>query len=279
MTQGALRNLGAVARVGGSRSRLREANIRSGSCLLRVCLSKPCGRSQHRAGGHSGQNGARPQGRDGRAIRRRSVTPSSLHGQTGSDGAAVPGSRPASTQQLVGRRVWPAAYRDTFGYIFLGANGTGAFWTHSSGNIYDGVVVAALASSTVISDKPPDVPNACADETKPAHAARADRADFAPHRNPARPTRRSARRARPGERPHARRLIPTLIAPPTRLEMMWDRLRPIRQAVGLVSNPLKALYDSLSDEQKAQLNALADSTSARLHADFPLGCLNTKRHS
>jgi hypothetical protein len=61
--------------------------------------------------------------------------------------------------------------------------------------------------------------------------------------------------------------------------MMWDRLRPIRQAVSLVSNPLKALYDSLSDEQKAQLNALADSTSARLHADFPLGCLNTKRHS
>jgi hypothetical protein len=73
-------------------------------------------------------------------------------------------------------------------------------------------------------------------------------------------------------------LIPTLIAPTARLEIMWDRLRPIRQAVGLVSNPLKALYDSLSDEQK-RLNALADSTSAHLHADFPLGCLNTKRPS
>jgi hypothetical protein len=42
--------------------------------------------------------------------------------------------------------------------------GTGAFWTHSSDDIYHGVVVAALASSTVISDKPLDVPNACADE-------------------------------------------------------------------------------------------------------------------
>jgi LTXXQ motif family protein len=74
-------------------------------------------------------------------------------------------------------------------------------------------------------------------------------------------------------------VIPTLIAPTARLEIMWDRLRAIRQAVGLVSTPLKALYDSLSGEQKARLNALADSTSARLHADFPLGCLNTKRHS
>jgi hypothetical protein len=63
----------------------------------------------------------------------------------------------------VGAVYWPAAYRDTFGYIFLGTNGTDAFWTHSSDDIYDGVFVPAMASSTVISDKPLDVPNACAE--------------------------------------------------------------------------------------------------------------------
>ena len=52
-----------------------------------------------------------------------------------------------------------------------------------------------------------------------------------------------------------------------------------RRSLTPISTPLKALYDSVSDEQKARLNALADSTSARLHANFPLGCLNTKRHS
>jgi hypothetical protein len=29
-------------------------------------------------------------------------------------------------------------YRDAFGSIFLGTNGTGAFWTHTSDDIYDG---------------------------------------------------------------------------------------------------------------------------------------------
>jgi hypothetical protein len=37
-------------------------------------------------------------------------------------------------------------------------------------------------------------------------------------------------------------------------------LRAVPQAVGLVSTPLKALYDSLSDEQKTRINALADPT-------------------
>jgi hypothetical protein len=55
----------------------------------------------------------------------------------------------------------------------------------------------------------------------------------------------------------------------------------MRQAVGLVSTPLKALYDSLSDEQKARLNALADSTSARRHDDFlePQACAGSESRS
>jgi hypothetical protein len=62
---------------------------------------------------------------------------------------------------------------------------------------------------------------------------------------------------------------------------MWDRLRAIRQAVGLVSTPLKALYDSLSDEQKARLNALAETKSARRHGDAlePQACAGSESRS
>src|SRR5262252_1968130 len=48
--------------------------------------------------------------------------------------APAPSSPARDERQLsswLGAVYWPAAYRDTFGYIFLGANGTGAFWTHS----------------------------------------------------------------------------------------------------------------------------------------------------
>ena len=66
--------------------------------------------------------------------------------------------------------------------------------------------------------------------------------------------------------------------PTARLEIMrGSGHMPSRDPV---QHPAQSsLYYSPSDEQKARLNALADSTSARLHADFPLGCLNTKRHS
>jgi LTXXQ motif family protein len=51
--------------------------------------------------------------------------------------------------------------------------------------------------------------------------------------------------------------------------------------VGLVRTPLKALYDSLSDEQKARLNALADSTPARRHGDVlePQACTGRESRS
>jgi LTXXQ motif family protein len=171
---------------------------------------------------------------------------------------------------------WPTAYRDTFGYIFLGANGIGAFWTHSSDDIYDGVVVPAMASSAVISDKPLDVPNVCADERNQPMSLEPIERTLHPTE-----TQRALLDAlhdallQASDRMRVScTATPTPLAPPTRLEIMWYRLRAIRQAVGLVRTPLKALYDSLTDEQKARFNALADSASARRHGDVlePQAC-------
>ena len=178
---------------------------------------------------------------------------------------------------------WPAAYRDTFGYIFLGANGTGAFWTHSSDDIYDGVVVPSLVSSTVISDTPIDVPNACTDErNQPMSLGPIERTLHPTETQRARLDALHDALVQASDRMRVSCIVtPTLLAPTARLEIMWDRLRAMRQAVGLVSTPLKALYDSLSDEQKAQLNALADSTSARRHGHVlePQACAGSDSRS
>jgi len=157
---------------------------------------------------------------------------------------------------------WPSAYRDTFGYILSGATEAGAFWTHSSDDIYDAVLVPAMAS-TLLSDKP--AANACADE-------RNQGVSLAPMQRSLRPT--EAQRAlidalgdalaQASDRVRASCTPTSTPASPTaRLETMWDRLRALRQAVGLVRTPLKALYDSLSDEQKARINSLSEATAAR----------------
>jgi hypothetical protein len=196
--------------------------------------------------------------------------------------APAPSSPARDQRQLsswLGAVYWPAAYRDTFGYIFLGANGTGAFWTHSSDDIYDGVFVPAMA----ISDKPLDVPNACADErNQPMSLEPIERTL---HPNETQRARLDALHDVLVQASDRMRVscsaTPTPLAPTARLEIMSDRLRAIRQVVGLVRTPLKALYDSLSDDQKARLNALADSTSARRHGHVlePQACAGIESRS
>jgi LTXXQ motif family protein len=180
-------------------------------------------------------------------------------------------SYPARDQRQLsswlGAVYWPAAYRDTFGYIFLGTNGTDAFWTHSSDDIYDGVFVPAMASSTVISDKPLDVPNSCAGEqNQPMSLEPIERTLHPTETQRARLDALHDALVQASDRMRVSCTAITMpLAPTARLEIIWDRLRAIRQVVGLVRTPLKALYDSLSDDQKGRLNALADSTSARRH--------------
>jgi hypothetical protein len=175
---------------------------------------------------------------------------------------------------------WPAAYRDTFGYILSGANEAGAFWSHSSDDIYDGVFVPAMAS-TLVSDKP--LPDACADERnqfislepmqRTLHPTQAQRALL--------DTLRDAL-AQASERVRVScATTSTPSSPAARLEAMWDRLRALRQAVGLIRTPLKTLYDSLSDEQKARINALSDATAPRRrgHVFEPQACAESTSRS
>ena len=171
-------------------------------------------------------------------------------GQTGRSSHTIRRSSPSPVRDQrhlssrLGAVYWPAAYRDTFGYIFWAR--TDAFWTHGSDDIYDGVVVAALASSTVIFDKALDDPNACADErNSPMSLVPIERILHPPETQRARLEALYDALVQASDRMRVScSVIPTLIAPTARLEIMWDRLRPIRQVVGLVSTPLKALYYS-----------------------------------
>ena len=180
----------------------------------------------------------------------------------------------------LGAVYWPAAYRDTFGYILAGANEASAFWSHSSDDIYDGVFVPAMAS-TLVSDKP--LRDACADERnqiislepmqQTLHPTQAQRALL--------DTLRDAL-AQASERVRVSCATTSMPPSPTaRLEAMWDRLRALRQAVGLIRTPLKALYDSLTDEQKARINPLPDATTARRrsHVFEPQACAESASRS
>jgi hypothetical protein len=163
---------------------------------------------------------------------------------------------------------WPTASRDTFGYIISGANEAGAFWAHSSNDIYDGVFVPAMASA-VHSDKRLGAGIPCDDERNQAisldpierklHPTQAQRALLDALGDA---LVQASNRTRVSCSTTSSSLTPT-----TRLETMWDRLRALRQAVGLIRTPLKALYDSLSDEQKARINSLPDAPAAGRRAN------------
>ena len=186
------------------------------------------------------------------AVRRQSpASPAAIH-------------EPPQWSSWSGALYWPSAYPDTFGYILSGANEASAFWRHSSDDIYDGVFVPAMAS-TLVSDKPLGAANACADQQDQA-------VSLEPIQRTLRPTEAQRARldalrgalAQASERVRAACTpASTPAAPTARLETMWDRLRALRQAVGLIRTPLKALYDSLSDEQKARITVLSDATAAR----------------
>src|SRR5260370_27607568 len=56
------------------------------------------------------------------------------------------------------------------------------------------------------------------------------------------------------ERVAAACTMDTPAGPGARLEVMWRRLRALRQAVIIVRAPLRNFYDLLNDEQKARLD-------------------------
>jgi hypothetical protein len=133
-----------------------------------------------------------------------------------------------------------------------------------------------------ISDKALDVPDAGADErNQPMSLELIERTLHPPKPSAPGPTRCATRSSRRATACASCSVTPTPLAPTAQLEIMWDRLQAIRQAVGLVRTSLKALYDFLSDEQKARPNALADSTSARRHGHVlePQACAGIESRS
>jgi hypothetical protein len=174
---------------------------------------------------------------------------------------------------------WPTAYRDTFGYIISGANEGAAFWAHSSNDIYAGVFVPAMAS-TLHSDKPLGGGTACDDDER-NQAISLEPIQQELHPTQAQHALLDALQGALLEARNRARVSCTTTAPPltptARLETMWDRLRALRQAVGLIRTPLKTLYESLSDEQKARINSLSDARAAsrRGNAREPQVCADS----
>jgi hypothetical protein len=171
----------------------------------------------------------------------------------------------AQTGSWVGAVYWPSAYPDTFGYILSGAKEASAFWSHGSGDIYDSLFVPAMAS-TAVSNKPgSETQNTCTSERSPPVSL--DRIERTVHTTDAQRAQLNALRAALAEAgDRMRGACPDGASPqgPTaRLTAMWDRLRALRQAVGLVRAPLKAAYEALNDEQKARLNAIPDASLAQ----------------
>jgi hypothetical protein len=154
---------------------------------------------------------------------------------------------------------WPSAYADTFGYILLGENRDG-FWSHGYQDIYDGILTPGTVSGARPGKGATDPHIACKDPAADAVGSRAvDRFNHALHLNEPQSARFDGLRqalAKAGERIRAScPNVALLLAPTSRLTAMWERLRALRQAEVMVRLPLRDFYSSLSDEQRAKLEA------------------------
>jgi hypothetical protein len=154
---------------------------------------------------------------------------------------------------------WPSAYADTFGYILLGVS-RDRFWSHGYADIYDGILTSGMASTAASGNTATDPHIACRDARADEAGSRAvDRFNQALHLNDPQSARLDGLRqalAKAGERIRASCPdVALLLTPMSRLATMWQRLRALRQAVRMVRVPLHDFYSSLSDEQRARLDA------------------------
>jgi hypothetical protein len=162
-----------------------------------------------------------------------------------------------------GSEFWPSAYADTFRYILFSANPEG-FWTHGYLDIFHAVLAAGMAVTTVSGAVAPLDQGACRDA--PAGAAGAiDRINRGlrpskPQSIPLEDLRQALEKAEDRVRASCPSAT-AVLAPPSRLTMMWARLQALRQAVGMVRLPLRDFYTSLDAEQKTQLDALGRRAS------------------
>jgi LTXXQ motif family protein len=157
---------------------------------------------------------------------------------------------------------WPSASKDTFGYILLNTRHAG-FWGHGYGDIYGAMLGSGMAY-TIASGRDAAAPEiSCRDAGDAAGSLAIARINGVLHLSKPQSVRLDELRAalgKGGERLRAScSSVALLVAPTSRLTEMWERVRALRQAVGIVRLPLRDFYSSLSNEQKAQLEAASSS--------------------
>ncbi len=198
----------------------------------------------------------------------------------------------------VGPLFWPFAYDDLYDYAMWGYGDDAGFWDYGYNDIYAGLfspygyddlagyLPQTADSSEVTTGRTSGAPAAAADQLAPMcgedsrdiaglpidqiqqaiapdDAQRAALDDLA---NASLKAAQDIKAACPKE---------AALTAPDRLAAMQRRIEAMIAAVGTVQSPLQKFYDSLSDEQKARLNALgqdqhkADSATATSGAPTP----------
>lgn len=179
---------------------------------------------------------------------------------TGQPTAATetPPVRDIGSASWAGSVFWPSAYTDTVGYILLGGQHAG-FWAHGYADIYAAMLGSGMAYA-VASDRDGSAPEiSCRESHAEVGSTAIARFGHVLELTDSQSARLDDLRTalgKAGERLTATcPKVAELLAPTSRLGAMWERLRALRHAVGMVRLPLRDFYSSLSDEQKAQLDA------------------------
>jgi hypothetical protein len=189
---------------------------------------------------------------------------------------------------------WPRAYDDLIGATFaFAASDKSQFWNHGFNDIFAGVLAPPEAGRSpgarrraggegergvAASDacKAPDISSDATDTTPDAEASGLGSALFKKIEQRLSPT--------PEQQANFDELRTALIkadqrinsgcwppytsaSPPERLKAIADRLWALRQAMLILRTPLEKVYDSLSDAQKAQLNAKGAAAKITCAAD------------
>jgi hypothetical protein len=207
---------------------------------------------------------------------------------------AAQGGEHAAPTMLRVSPYWPRAYDDLIGATFaFAASDKSQFWNHGFNDIFAGVLAPPEAGRSpgarrragsdggrgvAASDacQAPDMSSDATDTTPDAEANGLGAALFKKIEQRLSPT--PEQQANFGELRTA--LIKadqrinsgcwppyTSASPPERLKAIADRLWALRQAMLILRTPLEKLYDSLSDAQKAQLNAKGAAAKITCTAD------------
>jgi hypothetical protein len=163
---------------------------------------------------------------------------------------------------------WPSAYDDVFGYVVSSVGYGNAFWLRGYAEVIEAMFAPSVAraprdkrgrAGAAIEPANSDVPSAPACGT-PSSGAMIQRIEQIVR--PIEAQRQALHELGNALQAAAERVgavcgMEGAGGPNARLDMMWRRLRAMRQAVTLVRAPLRNFYETLTQEQQARLDAAA----------------------